>query len=238
MFLRYVFFFSLFFYFSCLSATKSLKENKAMVQKSFLKERNSQETLGIRQRSSLSSNSPTQSKNTAQKLKRQIAQSLLKETVFKNWKNDLIQRQQILSRENFKKALNEVVCPQLERLNKSSYEKTESSEEYFKQLIRFYGSITNYTLDHNYFYCLADFLKDPSHTWIQSFSKKVLTQKERKSLIGRLDVCYQENLEGNGDFIPQSLELKPLTEFSKMSKEEQEAYTQKLRNFYLQIEAL
>ena len=175
-------------------------------------------------------------KNTL--VEKNITQSseLIKASVFKNWTGQLIQIQKDLNRKNFKKALNQTLCPQLETLNKKSYQNTKASESYFKQLIKFYGSITNYTFDHNYFYCLASFLNDPAHKWIKAFSKKVLPKKQKKELLDRLHICYKESSEGNGDVIVQSLNLKPLKEFSEMDKKEQENYTKQLRESYLKIE--
>lgn len=175
-------------------------------------------------------------KNTL--IERNIAQypELTRESVFKNWTRQLIQIQKNLNRKNFKPALNQILCPQLEALKKKSYRDTKASKLYFKELIKFYGSITNYTLDHNYFYCLASFLNDPAHKWIKIFSKKVLPPKQKKKLLTRLDICYRESSEGNGDMMTQSLNLKPFKEFSEMDKKERKAYTEKLRESYLKIE--
>ena len=72
--------------------------------------------------------------------------------------------QKNLRRNNFKKSLNNTVCPQLSRLKTKSrmshMKDTKAFKDYFKKLIHFYDFITDYTLDYGYYCCLADFLEN------------------------------------------------------------------------------
>jgi len=242
LFLKTLFLYSFLLYVACQTIPK-IKNNKAFIKQP---EKNQLQTTNQAQASRTLSSTKNLAKKekTATKIaskkksKRQPTQSpsLLKDIVFQEWTIELKQIQKNLSQKNFKKTLNNTLCPQLEKLSQINYKKTKPADEYFKELIKVYGSITNYTMDHNYFYCLADLLKDPSHKWLKSFSQTFLNQKEKEKLLDRLNICYQESTEGNGDVISQSLDIKPLKVFSQMNTEEKKAYTEKLRELYLETE--
>ena len=163
-------------------------------------------------------------------------QRRIKKDDFQKWTQELREIQKKLTDKNFKRALNLTVCPQLEKLEKNPYRKTQAFKIYFRQLIKFYGSITRYTLDHNYYYCLASFLNDPEHKLIVLLADNILAQEIKTNLLDRLSVCYEESSVGNGDVPSQALELTDSKSFSKMNETEKNKHSQELRDSYLNFE--
>ena len=133
--------------------------------------------------------------------------------------------QKNLTRKNFKRRLNRVVCPDLKRLKtKSLMKNTQAFKDYFEKLIHFYDFITDYTLNHDYYCCLADFLEDKKSIALDSISSRYISlnknpseikivdddriptplgSKRRIRLFGRLRICYNEKVYGNSDVTPE-----------------------------------
>ena len=164
-----------------------------------------------------------------------ITPKVVEETLFKTWIIQLIEIQKTLSGQNFKKALNETVCPQLKALETKSYKNSNASDQYFEQLVKFYGSITKYTLNHSYYYCLASFLNDPQHKLIELVSND-LPKNQKTQLLDRLNVCYQESSEGNGDVAVKTLPLKSLKGYSNLDNKSKINYINKLKDSYIKTE--
>ena len=162
-----------------------------------------------------------------------VSPDLIKDSVFKEWTRQLKKIQTNLNQNNFKQAEIQTVCPTLKKLKTQGFKNTDHSEEYFTQVIKFYGTMTEYSLDFIYYYCLASFTNDPEHRLLERFSKE-LSQQQKNELKDMLALSY--NSEGNGDVIPHSMPLKSEKEFSQMNQKEKQAHSKQLRDFYLDME--
>ena len=184
-----------------------------------------------------SSKTPVKASAKAPSLKRvpNVSPELVKDSVFKEWTLQLKKIQTNLNEDNFSKAEYETICPTLEKLKTQGFKNTKHSEEYFTQVIKFFGAITEYSLNFTYYYCLASFTNDPEHRFLELFSKE-LSQQQKNKLKDMLDVSYSVDSESNGNVIPHSMPLTSEKEFSQMNKKEKQAHSKQLRDFYLDME--
>ena len=82
------------------------------------------------------------------------------------------------------------------------------------EIVKVYGKVLDYSMDHNYMYCLYHYFKSPKPEEIFHISKQVLNQIKHKQFLDRLKTCHKEETEGNGD------EHEKIEIYQKEKKEE------------------
>ena len=122
------------------------------------------------------------------------------------WIRRLIQDRKKINSRNFAYIIEKGACGYLQKLKDAQARQAGKNplsaiqeEAFFKEVLRVYGKALDYTLDHNYFYCLYNYFGSPRHPKILEISAAVLSKKKQEKLLDRLKICHEAEVEGNGD---------------------------------------
>ncbi|MCZ0932783.1 MAG: hypothetical protein OXJ52_06505 [Oligoflexia bacterium] len=192
----------------------------------------------------------TQSPILIAKFERSIARNFFDDKGLKKATQLLKSRQKILDGKTFPYILDKNVCQVLDKIKQTSSLSEEHKKDFFTEVIKTYGLVLDYSLDHNYFYCLYHYFNSPKPKFALDLANKFLSQNKVEELLDRLETCHEEEVRGNGDDPQanlkketlsvkktQSQELLSLKDYKSLSFFDRLSYSQALRKAYLVLEA-
>ena len=150
--------------------------------------------------------------------KDKVAVNYINESLDK-WLLHLKKERKNINAENFPYVLESNICRPLKELKQANLPVSEEKlRAFFLEVVKVYGKVLDYSMDHNYMYCLYHYFKTPKPEEILNISKQVLNQIKHKNFLDRLNACHKEEMEGNGDGY-EKIEI-----YQEEEKEEEEEF--------------
>ena len=159
----------------------------------------------------------------------------------------LKEKQKNLNKVNFPYVLEKHVCKVLDEAKRKdiSYVSEISQKLFLQEVVQTYDKILEYSLDHNYFYCLYYYFEEEKPKLIMELAKDYLDKEKRGLFLDRLKTCYETETRDQG--IPPmehlnvsqkrpSLTPLSLREYMQLSKTDRLKISNSLRRALLALE--
>ena len=105
----------------------------------------------------------------------------------------LKEKQKTLNKANFPYVLEKHVCKVLDEAKKKDRSSvSEISQKLFLQeVVQTYDKVLEYSLDHNYFYCLYYYFEEAKPKLLLELAKNYLDKEKRGLFLDRFETCYE-----------------------------------------------
>lgn len=162
---------------------------------------------------------------------------------------DLMNAGKNVTRDNYESIIYQTVCPymnQLKSFETKGQVDQKKRKRFLETVVGLYDQALNWSSEHYLVSCIYHYYGSLDSNELADINKKFLSKKNQQKMKKLLNLCAQEQEEGNGDdpkgFIystgnqSKTSLLLPLEDYEKLSEQARLTYIQKIKSYYLDFE--